>query len=169
MAPEKPDCSQLNLDFGGAHPTPIDSGARSALACAHCSTRIDVPDWFLAKQLNVMFCGSRCRRAWARGRPEADSGASGARYNRGGNWKIQSLAARERDNFTCRKCGLTEEMLGRRLDVHHCIPYGSFASNLGANNLDHLVCLCPSCHRRAEALLQEELPLLTRAAIQAET
>ena len=169
MAPKKPDGFQLNLEFGGGHPTPIDSGARSTLACAQCSTRIEVPDWFMAKKLSVMFCGPKCRRSWASERPDADLGASGVRYSRGGNWKIQSLAARERDNFSCRECGVTEETLGRKLDVHHAIPYASFESNLGANNLEHLASLCPSCHRRAEFHLQEELPLLTRAATQADT
>ena len=169
MAPEIPDDSQLNLEFGSGHPTPINLGARSALACAHCNTRIDVPDWFLAKKLSLLFCGTPCRRAWARGRPEAELGASGVRYSRGGNWKIQSLAARERDKFSCRKCGVTEETLGRKLDVHHAIPYGSFESNLGANNLEHLVSLCPSCHRSAEFRLQEELPLLSHSTTRAES
>lgn len=169
MAHEKPVDSQLNLEFGSGRPSPAKTGTRSVLACAHCNTRIEVPDWFLAKKLSLVFCGSRCRSAWARSRPEADPGASGARYSRGGNWKIQSLAARERDKFTCRKCGMTEELLGRKLDVHHAIPYGSFESNVGANNLDHLVSLCPSCHRKAESRLQEELPLLTKTTIQADS
>ena len=59
--------------------------------------------------------------------------------HRGGNWKVQAQKARRRDGYACRVCGVSEEELGRRLDVHHKIPYASFRSNLEANKLENLM------------------------------
>ena len=78
---------------------------------------------------------------------------------RGANWEIQARQARQRDGFRCQACGVTEEELGRQLDVHHKIPFSSFKSNLEANKLEHLVSLCPACHTKLEAQLRRELPL----------
>jgi len=66
----------------------------------------------------------------------------------GANWAQQKKAARERDQFTCQICGRLEE--GRVHDVHHKTPFRSFVSFRQANQLENLITLCPSCHRRAE-------------------
>ena len=161
MAPEKTSCSQLDLDFG-VQATRIKS-ARTRVACAHCRTGIEIPEWLQSKDLKLYFCDSRCRRAWSRARLGSGPEATVVSGHRGGNWKIQAAAARLRDDFTCRDCGVTEEDLGRRLDVHHAIPYAIFVDNIGANRLAHLVSLCPSCHRKAEFRLQAEMPLLFRS------
>jgi 5-methylcytosine-specific restriction endonuclease McrA len=49
---------------------------------------------------------------------------------------------RSRDNYTCQKCGATQEELGRKLDVHH-IDYDK--TN---NNSENLICLCNVCHTK---------------------
>jgi len=54
--------------------------------------------------------------------------------------------ARERDDFTCQLCGITEEECGRELDVHHR------DSDKTNNELSNLLSLCRSCHSRAEGL-----------------
>jgi DEAD/DEAH box helicase domain-containing protein len=70
----------------------------------------------------------------------------------GPGWPRQRQAARERDNYTCQNCGLREE--GRTLEVHHKIPFRAFEHPNEANRLDNLVTLCPTCHRRAEAVVR---------------
>jgi 5-methylcytosine-specific restriction endonuclease McrA len=72
----------------------------------------------------------------------------------GPNWKRQSRRARKRDGYKCRHCGITQEELGRRLSVHHIIPFRSFDYVRGENNnykqanlLTNLISLCPDCHR----------------------
>ena len=123
-----------------------------------------VPKWLLAQGLENYYCNAECRRSWAR---EDISGARTAAVDlkpvkgrqRGANWRVQSKAARERDGYTCRVCGLTEDELGKRLHVHHTIPYSRFKSNIEANRLDYLVSVCPSCHGKLEARLRVELPL----------
>jgi DEAD/DEAH box helicase domain-containing protein len=72
----------------------------------------------------------------------------------GPNWQVQRRLALERDGTRCRTCGATGEVL----HVHHIRPFREYGYLRGqnenyrlANQLENLVTLCPSCHRRAEA------------------
>jgi DEAD/DEAH box helicase domain-containing protein len=76
--------------------------------------------------------------------------------DRGPNWPQQRNLARQRDGHRCRWCG-AGEMAGARHHVHHVRPFREFAWRPGentnyalANDLDNLITLCPTCHRRAE-------------------
>lgn len=66
----------------------------------------------------------------------------------GPNWEEQRRRARERDRFRCQVCGAPEQ--GRAHDVHHKMPFRTFATYQRANHLSNLITLCPSCHQRAE-------------------
>lgn len=91
----------------------------------------------------------------------------------GPNWETQRNAARERDGFLCRECGAAEPPSrpspigdapmgegaggGRQHHIHHIRPFREFGYTRGqnenyklANELDNLITLCPSCHRRVE-------------------
>lgn len=75
----------------------------------------------------------------------------------GPNWRQQRVRARGRDGFRCSHCRISEDELGRELDVHHIIPFREFGfipgqndGYLAANDLTNLVSLCPTCHKRAE-------------------
>lgn len=91
----------------------------------------------------------------------------------GPNWEAQRNAARERDGFLCRECGAAEPPSrpspigdapmgegaggGRQHHIHHIRPFREFGYTRGqnenyklANELDNLITLCPSCHRRVE-------------------
>jgi len=68
------------------------------------------------------------------------------------NWAAQRRAARARDGYRCQMCGLPER--GREHDVHHKIPFRTFASYEPANQLSNLITLCRSCHRRAETTVR---------------
>ncbi|MBE7469397.1 MAG: ATP-dependent helicase [Anaerolineae bacterium] len=70
----------------------------------------------------------------------------------GPNWAAQRRAARARDGYRCQMCGLPER--GREHDVHHKIPFRTFASYEPANQLSNLITLCRSCHRRAETAVR---------------
>ena len=84
----------------------------------------------------------------------------------GPNWRRQRRLALERDGYRCRTCGASgsgsggheEGEEGVSLHVHHIRPFRDYGYIPGvnenyrqANQLDNLVALCPSCHRRAEA------------------
>lgn len=66
----------------------------------------------------------------------------------GPDWPKVRDRVRERDKFKCQVCGATETT--RQHDVHHKIPFRSFASAAEANRLENLITLCSSCHRKVE-------------------
>jgi len=79
--------------------------------------------------------------------------------NYGPNWPAQRDAARARDGYICRHCGAPERE-GRQHDVHHVTPFRAFGYTPGvndiqaisklANQLENLITLCSTCHRRVE-------------------
>ena len=91
------------------------------------------------------------------------------RRDYGPNWETQRRKARRRDGFHCQMCGVSEDELGRELDVHHKRPFREFEYDptdptradryLLANALDNLISLCPTCHRRVEPAYISETAL----------
>jgi DEAD/DEAH box helicase domain-containing protein len=69
--------------------------------------------------------------------------------NYGSGWDRIRRLVRQRDQFTCKVCGLVEAN-GLAHHVHHIKPFRLFTDPLEANRLDNLVTLCPACHQRAE-------------------
>ena len=76
---------------------------------------------------------------------------------RGKEWNDLKLKIRERDDFCCQHCSMTEERHlerhGQPLQVHHKVPYRMTQDN-SPNNL---ITLCASCHTKIDA--QVDLPL----------
>lgn len=107
----------------------------------------------VAKAGQGRFCSRQCYGLWC---STSRIGESNPRWNGGGhkyyggNWHAQRKAARERDNNTCRRCGVTGAEIGKDMDVHHIKRFRSFKSHEEANNLSNLICLCPSCHTTVE-------------------
>ena len=149
---------QMGFNFGGV---PANEGEKVDARCAHCRQQIAVPAWYVAAT-QLHFCGATCRQAWTQAQPSFEVRLGATAKRRGANWELQAREARERDGFACRECGVSEEELGRQLYVHHKIPYRSFASNVEANKLEHLVAVCFSCHAKLEAALRRELPLFKK-------
>lgn len=54
---------------------------------------------------------------------------------------------RKRDNYTCQRCGITEDEYGKEMSVHHIRKYNLFEDKYQANEMTNLVCLCEKCHR----------------------
>ena len=76
----------------------------------------------------------------------------------GPSWPRARDAARTRDEYRCRQCGVPERG-GRAHEVHHIQPFREFGYVQGenqhdrlANDLDNLITLCPTCHHRAESV-----------------
>ena len=132
-----------------------------AVRCVQCGKRFAQPRWYVEKGMRSQFCSTRCRAEW-----ESDEAfelvLEGRPEYRGGNWKTQANLARKRDGFCCVACGLTEDALGRQMDVHHKIPYRLFDSPKEANQLGNLISLCPSCHQKVESAGRADLPLFDR-------
>ena len=147
----------MGFDFGDGSAGRFD-GETLEQRCVSCPKVLRVPSWY-AKVVQLHFCDDTCRKEWVDQQPDFQPKLGQHSRRRGANWEIQAKLARERDAFACQVCGVTEEELGRQLDVHHKIPYRSFKSNIEANRLENLVSVCPSCHSRLEAQLRRELPL----------
>ena len=74
----------------------------------------------------------------------------------GPNWQAQRRRVRARDGYRCTQCG-RPEAAGQQHDVHHLVPFRTFGYMPGlnqhyeeANQLDNLVLVCRTCHRRLE-------------------
>ncbi len=158
MSSRRTSNEQLGLPLGNPDSTTGGKVEPKAF-CSFCQSQIDLPTWCDTLEVSLRFCSPQCRRAWTEEMPSFAVELGGRPGRRGANWEIQARQARQRDGFRCQACGVTEEELGRQLDVHHKIPFSSFKSNLEANKLEHLVSLCPACHTKLEAQLRRELPL----------
>ncbi len=77
----------------------------------------------------------------------------------GPNWLSQRRLARERDQFNCQSCGITEEQYGKELSVHHIIPFRNFKGDWEkANELVNLICLCEyPCHRKRHSKMVDDI------------
>lgn len=80
-------------------------------------------------------------------------------------WRKQRDATRARDGYRCRHCGAPESP-HRQHDVHHIRPLRLFLEEAARNRVDpkaafaqahqleNLMTLCPTCHRRAETIVR---------------
>lgn len=133
---------------GKNHPS---YAGRIERTCKHCGRKFETfPAW--AKRGESIFCSKECYSTWQSGRPSTSTSPATLdehrRRNYGPDWKQQRNKARQRDNYTCRLCNITENELEKQLDVHHIVPFKEFGlkHHKEANQLDNLICLCPSCH-----------------------
>ena len=76
--------------------------------------------------------------------------SKGGPFPYGPLWLEARRKARNRDNYTCQRCGLSEEELGHELSVHHIRPFRESKDN----SLENLISLCGTndngCHRHCE-------------------
>lgn len=107
---------------------------------------------------DVTLCGRNCLSEWLSdaftgdGHPNWEGGDTG---NYGQGWNRVRREALERDGHECVLCGATKSDIGRNPDVHHIVPVRVFDRSEGsklsdAHYLENVVCLCVSCHRKAE-------------------
>lgn len=70
----------------------------------------------------------------------------------GKDWITQSRQCRDRDNYTCQRCGKMKANNPKDMfDVHHIVPFRKFNGDYKkANQLENLIYLCRICHKQAE-------------------
>lgn len=127
--------------------------------CRKTSQKIKC-DWcgreFLRKPSEIKehnFCSRECMGNWQSENmigENSNSWLGGWEKYYGANWNEQKNKARERDNYTCQKCGIIEN--GKAHDVHHKIAFREFGiiNYKEANRLENLITLCSSCHSSIE-------------------
>lgn len=74
----------------------------------------------------------------------------------GPNWREQRKKARQRDDYKCQRCGLEKadhlDEYGTLPHVHHIVPWDEFDDHKERNDLENLITLCASCHKKVESL-----------------
>lgn len=81
----------------------------------------------------------------------------GYRNYYGPSWRSQRRGAWARDEYRCQVCFKSENEMNFRPDVHHIIPVRKWCveeEHEEMNDLDNLICLCKSCHKRLEGEMQ---------------
>lgn len=82
---------------------------------------------------------------------------NGGEFPYGSGWNdSKKKAVRERDDYQCQICELTQEEhreeYGRALSVHHIVPARQFdEGDPTKNEKENLVSLCQPCHQKWEA------------------
>lgn len=118
------------------------------LVCEHCRKPYELKPWRAKRRKEHNFCSRECFEASGIFRGEnSPSWVGGSKTYRGRGWRKARLLAVQRDGGTCQTCG---KFIGESIPVHHIRPFRDFADAQSANALDNLICLCSSCHMKAE-------------------
>lgn len=132
-------------------------GVRPAMVpatCAKCGATFKRTQAAI-KRVTRTFCSRDCSRAFHVGenspmfRGDKDP-------NRGARWNRLAASIRERDSFSCRRCGIGEcgTLRKEKLSVDHVRPWRSFVDKDVANHPDNLVSLCRVCHSYKTAVVE---------------
>lgn len=130
--------------------------SRVEVNCKNCNKKLYINEHRF-KTLKNHFCNMDCMGEYysqalrGENNPNWRGGYNEKGY--GPNWKKVSLLIRERDNFTCQKCGVSLDNLPKKhkLDVHHIVPLREFNGDYNKANVDsNLITLCSTCHMIVE-------------------
>lgn len=114
--------------------------------CAWCHLEVARRPSMLVSQR--YFCGSDCQHKWQSKYMVGDRASAwrGGRlqvYTSLREWRQIRKQVLERDDHRCVICGV-----GDNLHVHHILSY----REAGKHEVDNLITLCRSCHRKTDAL-----------------
>ena len=147
-----------NLECKGsyyvANPSELHEIDRVTVSCSWCGeTKEVIPAQ--ATRSDHHFCDRDCKGAWwsinisGESHPNWQGGYS-SYY--GQNWERKRRQTRERDDYECALCGVTDGasklIHGRQLSVHHVTRINDFDDPTDANELGNLITLCLYCHQR---------------------
>lgn len=145
-------CSKSCLGKANGERGKVQYTKRFKIYCINCNKEFEKKPSTI-KQLN--FCSVECMGTYYKNSQmfagENSGTWSGGDINYyGPNWLNQRRKARERDNYTCQDCGITEEEYGHELSVHHITPFRDFNGDWEkANKLSNLISICEyPCHRK---------------------
>lgn len=115
--------------------------------CGYCGKDLEVIPSKVDKREKI-YCDVKCmaKDYSARFSGENSPTWTGGKRHYTGGWLNARNEIREIDECTCQICGITENELGKQMDVHHIQKYKDFDDKFKANELSNLVCLCWRCH-----------------------
>lgn len=126
---------------------------RVKVACPACEKERTVLPSIVENNKRGVFCDLDCYGAWLSENIVGEDHHmwKGANPEYAYGWSKIQRAARVRDGYQCRVCGVTKSELGRNPDVHHIKPVREFEHPRDAHDMENVISLCPSCHSKAEA------------------
>lgn len=143
----------LNTRDRSGDNNPSWSGGLKEVVCKYCDDTYELPP---SKANNSTFCSMSCKNTWQEDNMSGENNPAwigGHEKYRGKSWSSAQRQVRKRDNSVCQHpdCTKTSEDIGRKLDVHHIIPFRYFDNHKNANGLENLVLLCPEHHSELDA------------------
>lgn len=123
--------------------------------CEECGSNIRVPNWKykwnIDRDLNF-YCDLGCKADYQTGVTQEDHHNWKGGYDDyyGDNWSEMRKRVLERDNHSCRVCGISKDKLGKEPDVHHIKPRREFDVVENSNTMDNLIALCTKHHGKVE-------------------
>lgn len=122
---------------------------RAMVLCAECGAAVSKMKAD-ARRRRTYYCSVACRTKHFRGEHHpmfrADSILDPDRRGSRGAWKQRAREIRERDAYTCRRCGVEQAETERDFPVDHIIPWRVFEDKHAADDASNLATLCHSCH-----------------------
>lgn len=146
------------LEEAGFEPNVVDP---VTVECSECGDEVERYVYNVERS-ECLFCSQRCYEEWQQ--YNKPSGPDHHQYkpnvpdtpSYGANWPRQREKALERDDHTCKRCGISseehKEKHGFDLHVHHITPWHKFDDHKERNKLSNLVSLCAACHQKWERL-----------------
>ena len=130
---------------------------RIETTCAECGKTLYIIPSVYYKNINN-FCNVECMSKYYSKHYSGENSPAwkGGKRHYAGHWLKSRDDARERDNYTCQLCGVTENEWHKEMDVHHIKNYRLFEDKERANELSNLVCLCNKCHSFVHSKLNTE-------------
>ena len=128
--------------------------SRKKAICQTCGKEY----WYYPSSETGTFCSKKCRGLSLRGKKNPNWKGGYSTY-KGADWIDIRNIVKQRDNYTCQKCGMAEEEsiieFGCGLHVHHIIPYRIIQKH----DIKKLITLCMICHKEEEWIIwkKEEL------------
>jgi 5-methylcytosine-specific restriction endonuclease McrA len=124
--------------------------SRVIVSCSQCKKEISIVKAKLSQTYH--FCNRECMTEYYNTHDDfrgenSPNWTGGKESYYGENWRQQRRLARERDDYTCQDCNITEEEYGQELSVHHLKLFRLFDNYEEANQLNNLISLCEPCHR----------------------
>lgn len=141
---------------GAGKRSPSWCGGKEKVECSGCGK---IMERYPSHILNNAVCSERClsdlisKQLSGKNNPNWENGKE--KYY-GPNWEKIREKVIQRDDEKCQCCNMGRdecaERFGCDLHVHHIKRLKSFDNVENANRLSNLQTLCPSCHKRKEAL-----------------
>ncbi len=118
--------------------------------CSYCGHNLLRAAWEISRHCKYgPFCNHVCLGYWLAKNlvgKKSPNWKNAKSWHYLGRWKRQRQLAKQRDQFTCRKCHRSYPAKSNALVVHHIVPYHHFKIPNHAHALNNLLTLCRPCH-----------------------